>query len=97
MARIILIAIVVVAALVMSRKLRGIVFHMRVRRFLFIFTTVCFLALLGASGYYAWKYWWPIYMKQPTVEWTDTTIEHDSNPETPGAGGPVVPTLIQVR
>ncbi len=97
MAKIVLIAVVILGVLVVSRPLRAIVFHVRVRQFVTIFFVMIILSLIAGLGYAGWKYWWPMYMKQPTMQWTDTTLEHDEAPVTPGAGGPVKPTQIQIR
>lgn len=84
MSKLILVVAVLTFALVWSPRLRGIIFHLHVRRFALIFVTVAILSGLGLSGYYAWKYWWPHYMSLPTVQWHDTTIQEDKNPVTPG-------------
>lgn len=97
MAKIVLILLALVGVLVVSRRIRSIVFHVRVRQFVIIFFVVCIVLILGGLGYLAWKYWWPMYMRLPTVEWTDTTLERDRNPVTPGAGGAPTPTIIQTR
>lgn len=97
MAKLVLILVLVIGVLVVSRRIRSVVFHVRVRQFFIIVLFVCLVLALSGFGYLAWKYWWPLYMKQPTVQWTDTTLEHDESPVTPGAGGPSTPTEIQVR
>lgn len=97
MAKLVLVVVIVLGVLVISRPLRAIVFHVRVRQFVTIFIVTLVLFLMAGLGYAAWKYWWPMYMKQPTMQWTDTTLEQDAEPETPGAGGPVKPTQIQIR
>ena len=97
MARIVLIAVGIIVLLVVSRRVRRVVFHIHVRRFILIFTIVALLVVLGVGGYFAWKYWWPLYMAKPTSEWHDTTLELDANPETPGTGGPAQPVIIQTR
>ncbi len=97
MAKLVLLLAVIIGILVVSRRLRAIIFHIRVRQFFVIFFVLVVFFLIGGLAYAAWKYWWPVYMKQPTVQWTDTTLEHDASPVTPGAGGPVKPTEIQIR
>lgn len=92
-----LLVALLVFALIVSSRVRAVFFHPRVFRFLFIVAFVVFLVLIGGVGYTAWKYWWPLYMQTPVVEWEDTTLEHEKNPVTPGAGGPKKPTVIQVR
>jgi hypothetical protein len=83
--------------LVISKRIRSIIFHLHVRRFVLIFSILSFLALLGLGGYLAWKFWWPLFMAKPTVEWQDTTVEIDMNPVTPGTGGTPQPVIIQTR
>ncbi len=97
MPKLVLFALGILAVLIFSRRIRSIVFHVHVRRFLFIVTLVSILALIGIAGYLAWKYWWPMYMAKPTVEYYDETIEQEMNPETPGTGGPPQPVIIQTR
>lgn len=97
MPKFVLFALGILALLIFSRRVRGIVFHIHVRRFLFIVTLVSILALIGIAGYLAWKYWWPMYLAKPTVEYYDETIEQELNPETPGTGGPASPVIIQTR
>jgi len=86
-----------VVVLVVSKRIRSVLFHVQVRQFLFIVGCVTILLIIAGAGYAAWKYWWPLYMEIPVVEWNDSTLEKDSNPVTPGAGGPKTPTVIQVR
>ena len=93
----ILAAVGFVISIILFRRVRAVVFHVKVRQFLKAFLFVLLTVAVGGTLYAAWKYWWPIYMKTPTVEWTDTTLEQDENPVTPGAGGPIRPTEIQVR
>lgn len=97
MPKIILLIVVLIGVLVFSRSLRAAVFHVRVRQFFVIVFFVTVALFFAALCYVTWKYLWPLYMKQPTVLMTDTTLEHDENPVTPGAGGPYKPTVIQVR
>lgn len=97
MPKFVLFALGILVVLIFSRRIRSIVFHVHVRRFLFIVTLVSILALIGVAGYLAWKYWWPMYMAKPTVEYYDETIEQEMSPETPGTGGPASPVIIQTR
>lgn len=97
MARLVLFAVGIVVLLVLSRRVRAVVFHLHVRRFVLIFVTVTLIAAASVGGYFLWKYWWPIFMAKPTVQWSDTTIELDEHPETPGTGGPASPVIIQTR
>lgn len=97
MPKLVLFALGILALLILSRRVRGIVFHVHVRRFFTIVAFVTAFAAIGVLGYLLWKYWWPIYMAKPTVEYYDYTIEQDLNPETPGTGGPATPVIIQTR
>ena len=92
-----LLALVILAVLIFSPRIRRIVFHVHVRRFVSIVLFVSLLALIGILGYVTWKYWWPMYMARPTVEYRDETLEQDMNPVTPGTGGPAQPVIIQTR
>ena len=92
-----LLVALLVFALIVSARVRAVFFHPRVRHFLLIVFFIVMLVLMGVLGFAAWKYWWPLYMQIPVVEWEDTTLEHEKNPVTPGAGGPKKPTVIQVR
>jgi hypothetical protein len=83
--------------LIVSQRVRFVFFHPKTHQFLIIVAVIVFLSVLGGLGYAVWKYWWPMYMEIPIVEWTDTTLEQDKNPETPRTGGPSKPTIIQVR
>jgi|GEM_PF-1956823 len=97
MPKLVLFALGILALLIFSRRIRGIVFHVHVRRFLTIVIMVTVFAILVGAGYLLWKYWWPKYMAKPTVEYYDETIEQEMNPETPGTGGPPQPVIIQTR
>ncbi len=97
MAKLVLMAIGILAVLVFSKRIRRIVFHIRVRRFFLTVLIVTFLAILGLALYLAYKYWWPKYMAIPTVIIYDETVEEDLTPVTPGTGGPAQPVIIQTR
>lgn len=97
MPKIILVLVIGVIVLALSKNVRRFVFHVHVRRFLLIFSTLTFIALCIIGGYFAWKYWWPLFMAKPTVEWHDVTLEQEQNPDTPGTGGPATPVIIQTR
>lgn len=97
MAKLVLWFIIGIIVLVISKRVRAIVFHVHVRRFFLIVMVVGGVTVAGIAGYLIWKYWWPIYMAKPTVEYYDETIEQDLNPATPGTGGPPKPVIIQTR
>lgn len=97
MPKLVLFALGILAVLVFSRRVRGIVFHVHVRRFVLIFFTMTFITVLGVAAYFLYKFWWPRYMAKPTVEVYDETIDQEINPETPGTGGPKDPVIIQTR
>lgn len=82
--KIILVAIAITLLLTFNRCLRSAVLHPHVTRFFLIVLCMTFLAVLVIAGYFGWKYWWPVYMAQPRVEWHDTTLEQELNPVTPG-------------
>lgn len=67
----------------------------KIAHFILIVIVVSILACIGVGSYFLWKYWWPIYMALPTVEYRDETIEQDNSPITPGTGGPRQPVIIQ--
>ena len=97
MPQLVLLALLIFAVLVFSRRIRRIIFHVHVRNFFVILTFVTIIALCATVGYMLWKYWWPIYMAKPTVLYEDATLEQDMNPVTPGTGGPYKPAIIQTR
>jgi hypothetical protein len=97
MAKLVLWLIIGIVVLVISKRTRAIIFHVHVRRFFLIVMVVGGFTVAGIGGYLAWKYWWPLYMATPTVEYYDQTLEEDLDPTTPGTGGPATPVIIQTR
>lgn len=97
MPKLVLFALGILVLLVFSRRLRGVLFHIRVRRFALIFFTITLITVVGVVFYFLYKFWWPRYMAKPTVEVYDETIDQEINPETPGTGGPKDPVIIQTR
>ncbi len=93
---VILCALGLLVLLLFSRRLLPVVFHVHVRHFLLITCVVSVVVIIGLSAFLLWKYWWPIYMATPVVEYRDETLEEDKNPYTPGTGGPPQPVIIQI-
>jgi len=96
MPQIVLVLIVVIVLIVASRRVRSIVFHRSLLRFLktLLVTTVILLVLAGI-GFAAWYWWTVIRLAAPGTSWNDMTIRHESHPFTPGTGGPVTPTKVE--
>lgn len=93
---VILCALAFLALLLLSRRLRPLIFHVHVRHFFLIVCIVSIVVMMGIVAVLLWKYWWPIYMATPVVEYRDETVEEEKNPYTPGTGGPPQPVIIQV-
>ena len=96
MPQILLVVIILIALAIVSRKVRAVLLHVKLWRFLRVFIMTLFIiALLAVIAGSAWYWWTVLRLREPQTSWNDETIQQDMHPVTPGSGGPKKPTLVE--
>ncbi|MFA5800062.1 MAG: hypothetical protein WC840_03835 [Candidatus Peribacteraceae bacterium] len=82
-----LLGIVLVILLLASARMRRLLLHPFLWRMLFFFLgTLVILAIVGALGFFGWRWWQERYSSDPGTRWKDRTIWQNLNPVTPKTG-----------